>query len=104
MPCNAARCPPNRHENPRGVVGLANVVRSTVVVGATPGRIGTRVILWFARADHHTAGPPAALYAAVKVLRPLIADQVSRSKLISVPRSKSSKLRMGWASIPLPAN
>ena len=64
----------------------------------------TRVIVWSARADHHTSGPPAALYAAVKVLRPLIDDQVSRSKLISVARSKSSKLRIGRASIPLLAN
>jgi hypothetical protein len=40
----------------------------------------------------------------VKVLRPLIADQVSRSKLISVAWSKSSKLRIGRASIPLLAS
>src|SRR5688572_2567493 len=104
MPSNAARCPPNRHENPRGVVGFASVVNNTVAVGATPDRMRTRVIVWSARADHQTSGPPGAVYAAVKVLRPLIADQVSRSKLISVARSKSSKLRLGWASIPLLAN
>jgi len=40
----------------------------------------------------------------VKVLRPLIDDQLSRSKLISVARSKSSKLRPQRASIPLLAN
>src|SRR3954454_20291560 len=104
MPCRAARCPPNRHENPRGVDGLASVVSKTVVVGAMPGRMRTRVIVWSARADHQTSGPPDALYAAVKVLRPLMADHVSHSKLISVARSKSSKLRRGQASIPLLAN
>src|SRR5690242_2803422 len=104
MPCRAARWPPNRHENPRGVVGLASVVSSTVLVGAKPGRMRTRVMVWSARADHQTSGPPDALYAAVKALRPLIVDHVSRSKLISVARSKSSKLRIGRASIPLLAN
>src|SRR5690242_4415618 len=104
MPCSAARCPPNRHENPRGVLGFASVVSSTVVVGATPGRMRTRVVVWSARADHHTSGPPVALYAAVKVLLPLIADQVSSSKLFSVVRLKSSKPRRGRASIPLLAN
>jgi hypothetical protein len=61
-------------------------------------------MVWSARADHHTSGPPAAVYAAVNVLRPLIDDHVSRSKLISVARSKSSKLRLHRASIPLLAN
>jgi hypothetical protein len=37
----------------------------------------------------------------VNVLRPLINDHASRSKLISVARSKSSKLRPHLASIPL---
>ena len=40
-------------------------------------------------------------FVYVNVLRPLIDDHASRSKLISVARSKSSKLRPQRASIPL---
>ena len=39
------------------------------------GVMRTRVRVWSARADHHTSGPPGAVYAAVNVLRPLIEDQ-----------------------------